>query len=240
MANRFFILLLLSSLFTVVVNGQSKKFEPEWNVGVGFGPTFSSVSFDPNRALNYGGMISTKNLQQYSGGFAIRYITEKNLGLIAELNYSQQGWEQYFEPSQSGTPSPYEHSHQLNYIELPILTHIYFGDKVRFFVNLGPKLSFLISDSEKMNQALSGALASGDLGTSFMTYQYYRMAEKKIDYALMGGLGLEFRTGIGNFALEGRYTFGLGDIYNNKKSDFFNRSANRVISAKLTYYVKLF
>ena len=240
MTNRFFILLLLSSLFTVVVNGQNKKFEPEWNIGVGFGPTLSSVSFDPNRALNYGGTISTKNLQQYAGGLAIRYITEKNLGLIAELNYSQQGWEQYFEPSETGVPSPYQHSHQLNYLELPILTHIYFGNKVRVFFNLGPKLSFLLSDSEKMNQALSDALEGGDLGTSFMTYQYYRKAERKIDYALMAGMGLEFRSGIGHFAFEGRYTFGLGDIYKNSKSDFFNRSANRVISVKLTYYVKLF
>lgn len=240
MTNRFLILLLLSSLFAIAVKGQNKKFEPEWNVGVGFGQTFSSVSFEPNRALSYGGTISTKNRQQYSGGLAVRYITEKNLGLIAELNYSQQGWEQYFEPNELGEPSPYEHSHQLNYLELPILTHIYFGNKVRVFFNLGPKLSFLISESETMNQALSDALTSGDLGTSFMTYQYFRKAEKKIDYALMGGMGLEFRSGIGHFALEGRYTFGLGDIYKNSKSDFFNRSANRVVSVKLTYYVKLF
>ncbi|MDR1881319.1 MAG: PorT family protein [Prevotella sp.] len=239
MANRF-IILLLSGLVIVAANGQDEKFQPEWNVGAGFGPAFSSVSFEPNSALSLGGKISTENIRQYSGGFAVRYITEKKLGLIAELNYSRQGWEQYFEPNQSGEASPYQHSHQLNYLELPVLTHIYFGNKVRFFVNLGPKISFLISDGEKMNRALSDELASGNMPASFVTHQYYRMAEKKIDYGLMGGMGLEFRTDVGHFALEGRYTFGLGDIYNNRKSDFFNRSANRVISAKLTYYVKLF
>ncbi|WP_029903204.1 porin family protein [Prevotella sp. 10(H)] len=228
MTSKHIVLLLLSTLFAIIVNGQNKKFEAEWNVGVGFGPTFSSVSFDPG--------VSTKNKQQFHGGLAIRYISEKNLGLIAELNYTQQGWEQNWKEN----PLMLEHSHQLNYIELPILTHIYFGNKVRFFVNLGPKIGYLISDSEKMNQALTDLLQSGNLPANEMTHQYYRMAERKLDYSLMGGMGLEFRTGIGYFALEGRYTFGLGDIYNNKKSDFFNRSANRVISAKLTYYVKLF
>ncbi|MBK5719701.1 PorT family protein [Dysgonomonas sp. Marseille-P4677] len=225
-------LLLIAAFCVTFLNAQKKKFEPEWTVGVGFGPTFSSVDFQrpvPSERLR------TKSSQQYFGGISIKYISEKNLGFIAELNYSQQGWEQFFQDHPE-----YEHSHQLNYLELPILTHIYFGNKVRFIINLGPKVGFLISDSEKMNNALFEHLGSGDLPANEVTHQYYRMADKKIDYGIMGGLGLEFKTGIGSFALEGRYYFGLGDIYNNKKSDYFSRSANRVISAKLTYYVKLF
>lgn len=231
MVTKYFYTLLLL-LFAITVNSQENKFKPEWNVGVGFGPTFSSISFETGM---YAKSLPTKNLQQFSGGVSVRYLSEKNLGLIAELNYSQQGWEQEFKDQPQ-----YAHSHQLNYLELPILTHIYFGNKVRFIVNLGPKLSFLISDSEKMNEALADYLASGNFPEDEPAYQYYHMAQRKIDYGIMAGLGLEFRTGIGHFSLEGRYTFGLGDIYNNSKSDYFSRSANRVISAKLTYYVKLF
>lgn len=223
---------LLLLLFAMAANGQEKQFKPEWNVGVGFGPTFSSISFETS---TYVQRLSTKNIQQYSGGVSIRYLSEKNLGLIAELNYSQQGWEQQFKEQPQ-----YSHSHQLNYLELPVLTHIYFGNKVRFIVNLGPKLSFLMSDSEKINQDLADYLASGNFPESSPSYQYYHMAERKIDYGIMAGIGVEFRTGIGHFSLEGRYTFGLGDIYNNSKADYFSRSANRVISARLTYYVKLF
>lgn len=223
---------LLFFLLTIAVSGQDKQFKPEWNVGIGFGPTFSSISFETGSYIQG---LPTKSKQQFSGGIAIRYLSEKNLGLIAELNYSQQGWEQDFpeEPQ-------YSHSHKLNYIELPILTHIYFGNKVRFVFNLGPKLSFLLSDSEEINKALADYLASGNFPESRPSYQYYHMAERKIDYGLMAGMGIEIRTGVGNFMLEGRYTFGLGDIYNNSKADYFTRSANRVISAKLTYYVKLF
>ncbi|WP_108821017.1 porin family protein [Dysgonomonas sp. Marseille-P4361] len=223
---------LLFILFAITVKGQDNKFKPEWNVGIGFGPTFSSMSFETGINVN---SLSTKNLQQYAGGIAIRYITEKNLGLIAELNYSQQGWAQNFKEEPQ-----YAHSHKLDYFEIPVLTHIYFGNKVRFIFNLGPKLSFLLSDSEEINEALENYLASGTFPEYRPSYQYYHMAERKIDYGIMAGMGIEIRTGIGSFALEGRYSFGLGDIYNNSKADYFTRSANRVISAKLTYYVKLF
>ncbi len=218
--------LILACLYTLNISGQ-EKFKPEWNVGIGFGPTFSAVDFDPS--------VSTKNLNQFHGGVSVRYITENHLGVIAELNYIQQGWAESFKEQPE-----FSHSHQLNYIELPLLTHIYFGNKIRYFINLGPKIAYLISDSEKMNDAFADYLASGEVSATSPTYQYFRKAEKKLDYGLMAGMGLEFRTGIGNFSLEGRYSFGFGDIYNNRKSDYFNRSANRVISAKLTYYVKLF
>lgn len=230
--NKYLYILLPFLSIAITMSGQGKKFAPEWNVGVGFGPTFSSVDFETGTGI---AQLSTKSTQQFFGGIAIRYVSEKNLGLIAELNYSQQGWEQDFKE----TPQ-FSHKHTLNYLELPILTHIYFGNKVRFIFNIGPKLGFLISDSEKMNKSLEEYLASGAAPGYEPTYQYYHKAERKLDYGLTGGLGLEFRSKIGYFILEGRYNFGLGDIYNNSKSDYFSRSANRVFSAKLTYYVKLF
>lgn len=231
------ILLLVSILFTLAVSSQDNKFKSEWNVGVGFGPTFSSVDFEMPRSTE---RLRTKSTQQFFGGIAVRYLSEKNLGMIVELNYSQQGWEQDFRVKDNPSYAGFTHKHKLNYLELPILTHIYFGRKVRFVFNLGPKIGFLLSDSEEMSQELKDKLSSGEFPAGLVTDQYYRMAERKIDYGLMAGMGLEFRTGIGSFMLEGRYTFGLGDIYSNSKADYFSRSANRVISAKLTYYVKLF
>jgi len=235
-----YLLIFLSLFFAIVASSQGNKFKPEWNVGVGFGPTFTSVDFQSAMSKTY--RVNTKSQQQYFGGVALRYLSEKNLGFIVELNYSQQGWIQDFKeednPQYQGLG--FEHSHKLDYFEMPILTHIYFGNKFRFVINLGPKIGYLISDSESMSKSLENYLSSGSADVDMVTHQYYRKAERKIDYGLVGGLGLELRTGIGSFVLEGRYAFGLGDIYSNSKADFFSRSANRVISAKLTYYVKLF
>lgn len=234
-----FILLLLAGTVISTIQGQDSKnkFKPEWNIGVGFGPTFSSVDF----RNNYGQSVSTKSFMQYHGGISVRYLTEKNLGIIAEFNYSQLGWEQDFKYDVNDPEySLNSHTHTLNYFEIPVMTHIYFGRKVRFVINLGPKISYLVSDSEKMNDVLSDYLKSGDIGQYTITHQYYRKAEKKFDYGIIAGIGIELRTGIGHFLLEGRYNFGLGDIYNNTKADYFQRSANRVMSARLTYYIKSF
>ncbi|NDW18999.1 PorT family protein [Dysgonomonas sp. 216] len=225
MIKRTFIYFLFVVVCSINLIKAQSKFEPEWNVGIGFGPTFSTQSLIHQRAE-----IPAQNTQQFHGGLAIRYISEKNLGLIAELNYSQQGWEGKFKNNPE-----YAHKHSLNYIELPVLSHIYFGRKGRFFVNLGPKFQFLISEKEKISEALANDIDENS------TPQYNRNAQHKFDYGIMGGVGFELRTGIGNFALEGRYYFGLGDIYKSGESaDSFSRSANRVISAKLTYYIKAF
>lgn len=219
----------IAMLFSIALPAQNSKFKPEWNVGINAGYNFSSVDFDPR--------ITTKTTGGKTGGISLRYISEKNLGLIGELNFSQQGWTQDFLENSS----LYSHSHKLNYVELPVMTHIYFGKKVRFMFNFGPQISFLLSEKEEMNSNLSQLLASGSAGKVLSdTVQYGKMAERKLDYGLVMGTGVELRTKIGYFVLEGRYYFGLGDIYNSTKSDYFSRSANRVMSAKLTYYMKIF
>lgn len=224
--------LVLLTLVLCVVRGtaQTKEFVPEWNLGIGIGTNFSTISIVQNHSSN---SIDTKNIQGLQFGLSARYITEKNLGIIAELNYSQQGWEEKFEAE---TVSKY--IHKLNYLELPILTHIYFGDKTRFFLNIGPKLSYLLSENQEMRNVIEDGTLDED--NVPIENQYGRKANRKFDYGIMAALGMEKRTKAGNFTLEGRYSFGLGDIFSSSKTDPFSRSANRVISARLTYYPKLF
>lgn len=228
---RRFLIFLIFTITSVSLVGQN-KFKPEWNIGLGFGPTIPSLSLEP--------AIRTKSEFRYHGGLAIRYISEKNLGLIGEINYTQQGWSQEFEKDTETVGKGYTHTHLLNYIEVPILTHIYFGNKVRFFFNLGPKMSFLVSEKETLSDQLAHYLdVTPQADRAFQSAQFRKDAERKFDYGLLVGGGMEFRSGIGHFALEGRYYLGLGDIYKIDKGTL-DRSANRVISVKLTYYTKLF
>lgn len=241
MIKRALVLLLIGCIS--IVGYAQEKFTPEWNVGVGFGPTFSTISFV---AADRANSVDSKMIQQFQLGVSVRYIHEKNLGVIGELNLSQQGWDEKIEDEITLNPVTgrndtisFANKHKLNYIELPLLTHIYFGNnKTRVFINLGPKFSYLVGESDEfVNLPPHGSLTSDG---KRIENQYGRKAEKKFDYGLMAGLGFELRTKIGSFSLEGRYTLGLGDIYNNRKTDTFSRSANRVISARLTYYMKLF
>ncbi len=60
--------------------------------------------------------------------------------------------------------------------------------------------------------------------------------ENKFDYGIAGGAGIEFSNPhIGHFLLEGRYYYGLGNIYGNSKRDYFGKSNFGNIVIKLTY-----
>ena len=187
-------------LFCSVFSQQ--KFQPELSIGVNSGLISSSMDFIP--------AVKQSNLLGYNGGISARFISEKHFGLQTELNFSQRGWK----------ADSVLASRTLYYIELPLLTHLYFGQKkVRFVINLGPKIAYLLSEK------------SDNLKNELNTKGW-----RKLDYGLCGGGGFEFHTQKLAYVIEGRYYYGLSDIFPNGKSDDFSRSANRNISVNFTVF----
>lgn len=231
----FNLVVVCALIFGIPFNGFAQKKDPfkgELYLGVGGGTLFSKVDFVPGVPLAF--------KQGYFGGLAGKYISEKNLGLIAEVNFTQRGWTETYDPSTN-----FSYSRTLNYVEIPFMTHIYFGQRTRFIVNLGPQISLLMGDKEEMSQALSDDVdarraANPDAQIGMQYEGIYPL--KKVDYGLVGGVGMELKTGMGDFDIEGRYYFGLGDIFTSRRSEkaYFSRSASRLIEAKLTYYIKFF
>lgn len=149
---------------------------------------------------------------------------------------TQRGWTEDFSETEH---TDHSYSRTLNYIELPLMTHIYFGSKVRFVINLALQLSYMFSDKGSMNDALSKYISDiKEIDPDNPVGLQYETIDNKFDYGLLAGAGVEFDTGIGNFILEGRYYFGLGDSFDNSRSKVgnFSRSAHRYMAAKLTYY----
>ncbi len=101
-------------------------------IGVKGGVDFSRVFFNPS--------VDQKMKMGMSGGFMFRYIEENHFGLIAELNFVQRGWEEDFEDA------PYNYSRTLNYLELPVMAHIFFGRRGKFFFNAGPQVGLFLGD----------------------------------------------------------------------------------------------
>ena len=210
---------MLPCLVIAGMQAQKEDFRQELAIGASFGTTFSRIDFVPK--------VNQKMIMGYTGGLTVRWETEKYLGLQGELNFVQQGWEEKFDNEPS-----YRYKRTINYVELPIFTHVSFGsDKVKVFLNVGPKIGYMFS--EKTDDNLNGAEANR------VNEQHYMSVEKKFDWGLCGGPGVEFRTGIGYFLLEGRYYYALGDTFKSRKEDFFSKSTAQVISAKLTYLFPL-
>ena len=125
-------------------------------------------------------------------GVNIRYIGEKYFkmicGIQGEVNFSQRGWKEVIE---DGTGDTYHRT--MNYIEIPLLAHLAFGkDKgngVRFVLNLGPQVGYLIGENETMSE-------TWDPSGRTPNAQYGKMADKKFDYGIVGGGGMEVQHAI--------------------------------------------
>ena len=198
---------------------QQNDFQKEWAFGANAGLTLSKVSFYPSMPQDL--------LYQGTGGFTVRYISESQFGIQAELNYSLRGWTE-----KTDTVNRFnEYSRSTSYLELPIMTHIYFnmGKRARLVFNLGPQLGYYVG--EKTLKAEIDPRLDG-----LPEYDYYNTKiQQPFDYGLVGGMGFELRTGAGSFILDGRYYFGLSDIFNNTKADRFQSSSNQIIGIKLSY-----
>lgn len=226
MMRRYPLLLLLILCFcwaTEPVQAQLQDERNNFAVGVNGGINFSSVSLVPR--------IKSGMLMGPSFGLTARYISEKYFsmicGLQVELNYSQRGWKETYD---DGTNDSYHRT--MNYIEVPILAHLAFGKDegkgLRFVFNIGPQFGYFLNEKETYNWTSERA-----------SEQYGKMTEQKIDYGIVGGGGVEIRTGIGHFLIEARYYYGLSDFYNNSKKDYFERSGHSYIAGRVTYLFDL-
>lgn len=201
---------------------QFQTLKPEYHWGVSAGTTFTTVGFTPK--------VNQSTLMGYTGGVAFRYIAERYAALLIELNYAQCGWKEDF------GENPYNYQRVLTYIELPAMAHIYFGKKSsRFFINAGPKIGFFLGEKETKNFTVEDQVSN----PSGQKAQYDLLVKNKFDYGICGGLGYEFRSKAGSFMLEGRYCFGLGDIFGNGLKDNFGASSNQQISAVLKYMFRI-
>lgn len=211
------------SLLPCVALAQT-HYQPHMSVGIKGGMTMSEMSFSPSvkQTFNDG----------TTGAITFSYTEEKIFGLIAELGWSQRGWQEKFDES------PCQYSRSLTYVQLPLLTHIYFGSpRFKCFVNLGPEFSYMISDKINSNfDYTDPAHAEGFPSGARMTEQMVMKVKNKFDYGITGGVGVEFYISPRNsITLEGRYYFGLGNIFPAAKADTFSASRSTSIEISLGY-----
>ena len=222
-------IIALTLLLAFSVSAQVEQPRRKLEIGAVGGVNLNQMDFQPTIRQEYAiGM---------NGGIFARYTSEKYFGMICaaqvELNFSQKGWKENFD---DGTSNSYSRS--VNYLEIPLLAHLSWGKEERglqFFINLGPQFGFFMGDKEKYegNWTLEGRPES-------IRAVYGKDIENKFDYGITGGAGIELKTKAGSFFIEGRYYYGLSDIYKNSKTDEFGRSANQTITVRLGYAIRIF
>lgn len=223
-----YIITITALLLSFVANAQIEQPRRILEVGFAGGMNMNKMDFQPTIRQTY--------LNGINGGISLRYTSEKYFSMICaaqmEVNFSQRGWKEDFDDETGNS-----YSRTLNYIEVPLLAHLSWGKEERglqFFVNLGPQFGFFIGDSEEY----IGNWRPEERPQSIRPV-YGKEVEKKFDYGIAGGLGVELKTKAGNFFVEGRYYYGLSDIYGNSKTDDFGRSANQTIYIRAGYSIRI-
>lgn len=235
------LILFLMIILPLKAAAQIGDHRNELAVGVNGGYTMSTVGFNPN--------IPQSQLGGMTGGLTVRYTCEKYFksicAIVAELNLTQMGWKENINDADNQpvinkvTGMAEEYQRQLTYVQMPLMARLGWGRErngFQAFFQLGPQVGFFLSDKAKQNFEYSERNISDRVGIQQYAYQNTMDVEKKFDYGIAVGLGLEYsRAKLGHFLIEGRYYYGLGDIYKNTKADIFGRSNNNSLMVKLTY-----
>lgn len=219
-----------------------------FSVGGNAGYVMSNVDFVPRVTQGFhGGM---------TGGLSLRYTCEKYFSTIcsvaAEVNYAQIGWKENIltredKPVILNGSDNVEMAYQrsINYIQVPVMAHLAWGRETKGlngFINLGPQFGVYLNESTKANFDIYDHSAYQTSDRASITIAQDTMAvENKFDYGITAGAGIEYsHPKLGHFILEGRYYYGLGNIYGDTKRDFFGRSNFGNIVIKATYLFDVF
>lgn len=223
----------------------------ELAVGVNGGYVLNSIGYIPK--------IPQSMHTGLTGGLSFRYTSEKYFNsicaIVAEVNYAQLGWKESIlteddEPVINATTGVAEEFQRtMNYVQVPVFARLGWGRErngLQAFFQAGPQIGFFLDENSEANfdiyfpnLAQRTSIVSSDYmrdGVKIGSGIYHKPIENKIDYGISAALGLEFsKPWLGHFLLEGRYYYGLGDIYANSKRDYFGRSNHSSIVVKLSY-----
>ena len=236
---RNFIISAILSIVPVAMTAQIGEHRNDLAIGFNGGLNMSSVSFTPK--------VSQAKLNGITGGLSVRYVCEKYFStvcsLYGEINYSQMGWKEDIVDVNdmpvinTATGLPEQYSRTVNYIQVPLMAHLAWGREQKgfaFFVNLGPQFGIYMSESTKTNFDFSDRNAADRVNP--VCAQDTMAVENKFDYGIAAGAGIEFsHPKVGHFLVEGRYYYGLGNIYGDSKRDYFGSSNFGTITVKLAY-----
>ncbi|MDE7334734.1 MAG: PorT family protein [Muribaculaceae bacterium] len=203
-------------------------YSPDLAIGVRAGATMSNMAWQPSvrQSMTPGCMA----------GLTIRYTEEKYFGLVADLVLTQRGWAEKFEDNPE-----FSYRRQFTYVQLPVMTHIYFGSqKFRGFVNLGPSVGFMIDDRITSNFNYRNTAEVANFPSGRRTAQLDMAVYRKVDYGITAGAGVEFRARRKHsFMVEARFYYGIGNVFSSKRGDTFGASRTMSLEASAAYLFRV-
>ncbi len=136
------------------------------------------------------------------------------VGIETGLYYSQQGTTFDITETFDGMPVRMDGTIKLDYLTIPVLAKVNFGPPGPFSPHIlaGPYAAFVLNAEEEFSS--NGQSETVDISDDV----------ESLDFGLTLGLGADFNLMVTTISVQGRYSFGLSDIFEDEGSK------NRVIS----------
>lgn len=234
--------LCLFILVSFTASAQVGEYRTDLAIGFSGGYVSSNVGFVPE--------VPQSRLGGMTAGLTVRYTCEKYFksicSLQAEVNITQTGWKEdirdldgnkVFYKSDPTKSEALRYERRMTYLQIPLLARMGWGRErkgLQGYIVLGPQIGTFLGESVKSNLVKDAETQTQR--SSKVVAQDSLPVQRKFDYGIVVGAGVEVSMKkVGHFMVEGRYYYGLGDFFNNTKSDFFGRSNFGQIVVKATW-----
>jgi hypothetical protein len=184
-------------------------------LGIEGGPNVSP--FLENKAYKNNDHMHSAIQPRYASslGFSFQWNSQKSFSLRTGIAFEQNNYSYSTNYSDIGTTQGGQGkgSAHFEYVKLPVLARFTYGQKVRFFFNVGAFFSILTNQRERTEgtnyMILGGNLIGSTYKNEFSNLSMY----KKIDFGVVGGLGIGIPVKKRwYFSLEARDNFGINNI----------------------------
>jgi hypothetical protein len=210
-------LLKIGVIFLILVpnflHAQTGKLE----IGLEGGPNVAFFRVRNNPALKHNPTIYGL------GGFAFQINFSKLIALRSVISYEVKGYQTPLQIIANGQDLGTSTIHsQFNYLTLPILMRLNFGERIKFFVNAGPYFGYLLSKEDRITKYEE---YSGDaMNSSVKGYERFDMG-----ISAGFGIGIPFKEHW-TLSLEARNNLGLIPLKSAKTDNaIFTNSSNLLL-----------
>ncbi|NOZ35609.1 MAG: PorT family protein [Chlorobi bacterium] len=210
---------------------EDNAFIPEHLIGFTGGINMVSVFSEDkltytDRSGNF--LVSSPYIFKYSGGLSYKYISQKNVGLLAELTYTQKGgYNEFMFDKNGNVTDSILFNHQLDYGEFAFLTDIRLGKKhSKINIYIGPHIAYLLKQKLTILEDTYGK-------------EYVNGTNIKFEAGIDIGGGYSFHFNKGEVELRFIYNHDFTNIFPGKSINNFSFNQNQVYSFNLSYYYKL-
>jgi len=231
------LLAFLSLLFVLNLAAQ-QPFEPSTYLGITAGGSFNRVGFTP--------YVQQDMLAANSWGVLFRHVSEPHIGIQVEVNYAGRGWIE-------NRDSLGKYTRNLTVLDIPVTAVFIAGSKkLRFAFNLGPDITYLLHDEEKISIVEAEYVPEyyrfvhedkvyPEYGNPLYIDYYGKPMTQTWSFGFTGGISVEWYSSIGTFGIRASYCYILTNYFPlNADTFYYEESKSQTLNLGVSYFIKLF